>query len=54
MPRAIRQARKVSLTVADPVLREEMRRRMRQRAAALQKVDPGSLYAAQTLEELRQ
>jgi hypothetical protein len=53
MPRAIRQARKVSLTVADPVLRQELRRRMQQRAEALQGVDPGNAQAAQALNELR-
>jgi hypothetical protein len=42
LPRAIRQARKVMCAATDPLLREEMRQRVRERAGLLLQLDPGN------------
>jgi hypothetical protein len=51
LPRAIRQACKVLRAAAEPLLREELRQRLRERAGLLLQRDPGNPLAEQALAE---
>jgi hypothetical protein len=49
LPRAIRQAQKLSQSLADPALKAEMQNRVLTRARELQRADPGNALAAEVL-----
>ncbi|MEI8242371.1 MAG: hypothetical protein WCI17_03820 [bacterium] len=49
LPRAIRQAQKLSRSLEDPALKAEMQNRVLTRARELQRADPGNAVAAEVL-----